>query len=563
MHRKLIYVLICLFIAIVILSNDSHFIDKPINSGSLISPPPVGKDLTSPNSKPYPRLGMWWLDPYTASVDDIARYDLLLQDFDNDEILKEKYTQIRRLNLGQINLKPLSPSERQLFMYDWETNETYPNPEITNLPSDFFLLQTGGRLIEPIDESTITLIRDRLKDDADQPLFHLGGEVAIGSYESAKIIAINWSNNTLEVQRGYVRAASSHEIGEKVASHIRFWPGSWVMNVTAACPAVKISGIDKPVNWIGYYFNLISGNINGIYRHETDNYNLISKDLNYDGFVIDRFEDKESWLKWVNVGNVIELDLFHDFNVVSAEEFDSSWAKGTDQLQTLLKETYPESIIIRNNPITSRFEPYDGQVYETSGWSTPSQEWWEHLVVSADKEEYYSDIPYLGWFENETVKSPLVLFEVYQDESGPDADGNGEYKNPFLKGDYIPDYKRMRFSLTTALLGNGYYSYEINTNGHGSLGLMWFDEYDNAGEGKGYLGYPTSKPIKLESGIYVRYFDNGIALVNPTDRAILVNLPSPLQKIMGIQDVSVNSGEIVNSVTIDAFDGIILLNLDE
>ena len=38
------------------------------------------------------------------------------------------------------------------------------------------------------------------------------------------------------------------------------------------------------------------------------------------------------------------------------------------------------------------------------------------------------------------------------------------------------------------LLGQGFFSYEINTNGHGSLGLLWFDEYDGGGRGRGGPG---------------------------------------------------------------------------
>jgi len=52
----------------------------------------------------------------------------------------------------------------------------------------------------------------------------------------------------------------------------------------------------------------------------------------------------------------------------------------------------------------------------------------------------------------------------------------------------------------TALLGDGFFSYEINTNGHGSLCLMWFDEYDNAGWERGYLGQPLG-PAHRVAGI--------------------------------------------------------------
>lgn len=511
-------------------------------------------------SSPFPRLGMWWLDAYHSSAKEMARYDFLLQEFDNDEFLKEQFDAIAAINPKQINLKPLSPSERQLFLQDWETGEVFPNPEIAKLPTDFFLMQTGAQLIVPIDKTTTTLKLDRVKDNSEWPLFHLGGEVAIGDYESAKIISIDWENNSLEVQRGYVRGASAHDKGEKVASHIRFWPGSWVMNVTAACPRITIEGLDQPVNYIGYYFSLITGKLNSIYRRISDNYNLISADIDYDGFVIDRFEDKESWLKWVNDDQEIALDLYHDFSQITVEEFDESWKQGTDQLTQLLKKAYPKALIIRNNPLTVNIGIYDGQVYETGGWEKPSNNWWKQLIVERDPENYYSEMPYLKWFENSGKDDSLVLFEVYDDESSPDENSDGIYNNPYLDDDFIPNYQKMRFSLTTALLGDGYYSYEINTNGHGSLGLMWFDEYDNAGEGTGYLGFPTGKPKALESGAYLRNFENGLVLVNPTEKVVQIDLPKSYYKIKGSQVPSVNTGELVDQVNLDAFDGIILLS---
>ncbi|GAB6109907.1 putative glycoside hydrolase [Fusibacter bizertensis] len=511
-------------------------------------------------SSPFPRLGMWWLDAYHSSPKEIAKYDLLLQEFDNDEFLKEQFDAIAAINPKQVNLKPLSPSERQLFLQDWETGEVFPNPEISKLPTDFFLMQTGAQLIEPIDKTTTTLKLDRVKDNSDWPLFHLGGEVAIGDYESAKIISIDWENNIIEVQRGYVREASAHDKDEKVASHIRFWPGSWVMNVTAACPRITIEGLEQPVNYIGYYFSLITGKLNSIYRRISDNYNLISADIDYDGFVIDRFEDKESWLKWVNDDQEIALDLYHDFSQITVEEFDESWKQGTDQLTQLLKKAYPKALIIRNNPLTVNIGIYDGQVYETGGWENPSNNWWKQLIVERAPENYYSEMPYLKWFENIGKENAIVLFEVYDDESSPDENSDGIYNNPYLDDNFIPNYQKMRFSLTTALLGDGYYSYEINTNGHGSLGLMWFDEYDNAGEGTGYLGLPTGKPMAVESGAYLRNFENGLVLVNPTDKVVQIDLPKSYYKIKGNQVPSVNTGELVDQVNLDAFDGIILLS---
>jgi hypothetical protein len=82
------------------------------------------------------------------------------------------------------------------------------------------------------------------------------------------------------------------------------------------------------------------------------------------------------------------------------------------------------------------------------------------------------------------------MIETYEEDGGPDPAGSGEYENPCDDPGFVPDYRKMRFGLATALLNDGFFSYEINTNGHGALCLLWFDEYDNGGEGRGYLGQP-------------------------------------------------------------------------
>jgi hypothetical protein len=61
----------------------------------------------------------------------------------------------------------------------------------------------------------------------------------------------------------------------------------------------------------------------------------------------------------------------------------------------------------------------------------------------------------------------------------------------------VPNYRKMRYGLTTALMGDGFFSFE--PYGHGHLGLMWFDEYDNAGAGRGCLGQPTGAAYAVGS----------------------------------------------------------------
>jgi hypothetical protein len=90
----------------------------------------------------------------------------------------------------------------------------------------------------------------------------------------------------------------------------------------------------------------------------------------------------------------------------------------------------------------------------------------------------------------------LTTIETYEDDSAPPPD-DVNYDNPCVKPEFIPNYQKMRFGLTTALLGDGFFSYEINTNGHGYLCLMWFDEYDNAGAKRGYLGQPLGPAYRI------------------------------------------------------------------
>jgi hypothetical protein len=139
-----------------------------------------------------------------------------------------------------------------------------------------------------------------------------------------------------------------------------------------------------------------------------------------------------------------------------------------------------------------------------------------------------------------------------------------ENNNPFLNPNFIPNYQRLRFGITTALLGNGYFSYEINTNGHGSLGLMWFDEYDNSGEERGYLGYPVNDAfVVLDFGndgmVYRRDFDHGMVICNPSEREVIIDLGDVYRLINGSQVPLVNSGKQVSSITIAPRDGRILL----
>lgn len=122
------------------------------------------------------------------------------------------------------------------------------------------------------------------------------------------------------------------------------------------------------------------------------------------------------------------------------------------------------------------------------------------------------------------------------------------------------DYRKMRFGLTSTLLGNGYFSFDHGDESHAQL--WWYDEYEQS------LGVPVSPPYNLldkynktvKPGLWRRDFKNGIVVVNSTNRKQTHYFrKEEFEKINGTQCRSVNSGARVNWVELDAKDGIMLL----
>lgn len=496
---------------------------------------------------PFPRLAMWWPDIYEENASSLARYDLLLNEFD-DPFLWDKRKEMGNINKEQILLRPISPSEQgwysDMLGEEWSL-------VIKNLPTSFFLMHQGAKLVMDIDTTNTRLKVDRLEDENENPLFYVGDNIAIGKYESATIIEIRKKYNELVVERGFTRKSDNHEAGEWIQSHVRFWPETWVMNITAACPKEKIKDIEEPIDYITYFHLLTQNKIPGLYELKEDNpYYIAWEEAAYDGLIIDRFEDHQSWLAWMD-DEERKLDPYGDGTILSDEAVDDLVMTTVDQYTKLLRDTYGKDIwIIRNNALTRNTKQHDGQVYESFGWEEPSSHWWESLFVDSKDIDYnYSMLTYLEWFEKK--ENPLIYMEVYEDEDGADSDGNGEYKNMFEEPGFKVDEKRIRFSLTSTLLGDGFYSYEMNTNGHGSLGLIWPESYDNDGEGQGYLGYPIDEYKEIKTGIYIREYQNGVVVVNVTEDKIKLKFNQKVKEAAGFNYKKADG--------IEAFDGCIFL----
>ena len=132
------------------------------------------------------------------------------------------------------------------------------------------------------------------------------------------------------------------------------------------------------------------------------------------------------------------------------------------------------------------------------------------------------------------------------------------------------DYAKFRYAFASALMEDGYFCYSpVNSTNHVTYGsVAWFDEYDLAGTSNtAWLGAAVD-PHQREpraQGVYLRRFQNGLAIVNPKGNGTQTIDLSALfpgenyQRVTGTQDSVTNNGAPVTSVTLDERNGLILV----
>lgn len=467
---------------------------------------------------------MWWPSSWEQSVDDLARYDWIGWSPDENE---ETLTLLKEKNPNQLHFTAITLTETSFT--DWEYN-----PDVYNqIPAEWFLTQRGSNLSEDINTTQTTIKVTNIIDEANKLLFEEGDTVAC-EYESMKVSSVDVKNKTITVERGFYRKASSHKAGTRIAPHITFWYGSWVMNISTFCP--KVNG----KNWVDWALQ-----------------NILPRNAR-DGYLVDRIEEGQSWLIGEFPRSIRSIDPDSSNKKVSDySDFDKKWVEG---IQYFIQWLRNKTKIVFGNTLGAYNKFLNGCVYEgyPYGWGEKPVNFEDWFVYIVSDERGYVKSSKSGYFPN------FSLIEEYEVSGMPEPASDGSFDNPFKKNGFVPNYQKMRFALTTALLGDGYFSYEINTNGHGSLGLMWFDEYDNAGKGRGYLGSPVGeatmiKDLGEDGKVYRRDFENGIVICNPANVFAKINLGKPYRLIKGKQAKDINTGELVKELTILPRDGRILL----
>ena len=436
-----------------------------------------GSTLIPVQDLPFPRLGMWWPNPSEQPLQDIARYGYVALQPPASEFIDP----LRKLNPNILLLNSTNACE---VYFDPTNPDNYK--WLQEFPYEWYLTQVGTNLRANVDATQTVLPVDALTASNGTTTYDLflPGDTALIADESVYVNSVDKTSRTLTVQRGYIRPASAHVAGTRIAAHISFWPNSWILNLSTLSPKGMADPAVGPEPWSSYHAQLDA---------------KLLDDPRWAGLLADRTDPNKSWLIGMSTARTIDPDqsnkLLSDYAA-----FDAAWNAGLRlYLQGLRDRIGPDKIILLNGGISS-YGLVNGSNFE--GFPNDTADNWHNTVFGPSPSG--ADIgSYFEWLAN--ARQPhLTMIETYDDNSSPAANDTKGYANRCNDPDFVPNYRKMRFGLTTAMLNNGFFSYEMNTNGHGSLCLMWFDEYDNAGAGRGYLGQPIGPTAPIDLGSFTQ-----------------------------------------------------------
>ncbi|PKM88872.1 hypothetical protein CVU83_01050, partial [Candidatus Falkowbacteria bacterium HGW-Falkowbacteria-2] len=232
-------------------------------------------------------------------------------------------------------------------------------------------------------------------------------------------------------------------------------------------------------------------------------------------------------IAWMNGGN---LDFDNDGKRDSALVANSLWSEGVAKLLRLTRELCGNDFLIMGNGrVHWPYQPLlNGMMLE----GFPSS--WENGGTWKGSMDTYLKLP----SKNANPSTPVI--NVFDNNQA--------------------NYRLFRFSLASALLGDGYFSFDYDVTNHGQT--WWYDEYD-IGLGtaqSGAYNILNGGKSDLQPGLWRRDFKNGVAIVNSTDKTqTFAFSKEEFEKLKGIQAPAINNGERINYLKIGALDGIILL----
>lgn len=293
---------------------------------------------------------------------------------------------------------------------------------------------------------------------------------------------------------------------DPAGNRISNWPGTYMLNLT--------DGAGENVS--GYKFNKFLPEF--VYQN-------IYKPGYFDGVFYDN-----TWgdVTWINGAN---LDLDRDGLKDTVNKADTAWSEGFKKMLTESRRLFGDKFIIVGNGRV--FQGYQGLLNGMMLESFPSS--WENSGTWSGSMTTYLNLPKTNRYPQTSIINASRTQQT--------------------------DFQGLRFGLTSALLGDGFYSFDYGPTNHTQT--WWYDEYEvNLGPARSaaYNLLNPKSPTIIQPGLWRRDFKFGSVIVNSSIKEqVHIFSQENFEKIKGTQDIKFNNGERINFIKLASKDGIILL----
>jgi hypothetical protein len=401
----------------------------------------------------FPRIASWWPDHKTP-LTELAKLDYVVpseQEPTSPDV--DRNGLVRALNPAIALLADANACELKYRLPDAAGNpigaREYDVERVGAVPTSWILTQVGSTL-----SASITTLSQPAQTISvgDSTKFRAGQLVLV---DDEKCLVVSAASGTLSVRRGWAGStAVPHAAGTRIAPAVSSWPYSVKVDLTDDCPrgratgrfATPGTGTERARDWM--------------VRRTAAHYAAAG----WNGVAVDLGIGYLSWFKGTGA---------HQFRSIASRSnpdaevdyaaFDAKWAASLRLFQTGLRAAVGPDAVILVNEATPEFDALNGSRLEGFPTKTTSSKTWYQRIIGPNKNCYYPS--YLEWCQS--ARQPnFTTVETY--------------------GGSTTDYQLMRFGLTSALMGDGFYVFAVDN----SPQLLRYDEYDNAGAGRGYLGAP-------------------------------------------------------------------------
>lgn len=303
-----------------------------------------------------------------------------------------------------------------------------------------------------------------------------------------------------------VRLPDAWYLHSASGARVQWWPQTWLVNITDQTPAVDGR------RWSETLASFVTDEI-------------ASSGL-WDGVFYDNLWGGVAWF------DRDTIDINGDGQIEDPATRDRLWTDGVRAMLRATRARVPAGFLITGNGSPIYSEDTNGLLLEHFP-STSEGDWSKSMAA----------------YQSILARAAAPVLAILNSNT----DNTGAWK----------DWRRMRFGLTSTLLGNGYFSFDFGDQEHAQL---WsYDEYDV------YLGEPKGAARTIGSSVggqanptfpqnvYRRDFERGLVLVNATDAQQTITFDEEFERVHGVQDPVANDGTIVSDVMLPPQDGLILL----